>query len=158
MDVNDGAAAIELLPERREMRIAEPKLVVARLNPDAVGLQRVESVFGFREAGVDIGQRQRREQAEAAGMILAEPLHVIVPRPRPVARLRRIGAFPARRRGDEAGRDAVAVLLFDRACRAPGGRTARDARQLRAGHYDVIMDVETSRSRRHAPAPSTLSF
>ena len=153
MDVDHRLAAIQLLPQRREGRIAEPELVVARLDADAVGLQRIERVFGLFEAAIDIGQRQRREQAETAGMILAEALHIVVPLPRGFARLLGVGDLPARSGGDEAGRNAVAILLVDRARRAPLGRAARDARQVRAGHHDVIMNVETSRSLRHAPLP-----
>ena len=70
--VDHGLAAVELGIDRREGRIAEIFAVVARQQADAVGLERVEGVFDFLQAAVGVRRRDRREQAEAAGMIAHE--------------------------------------------------------------------------------------
>ena len=72
MHVDHGLAAVELGIDRRERCVAEILAVVACQQADAVGLERVEGVFDFLQAAVGVRRRDRREQAEAAGMIAHE--------------------------------------------------------------------------------------
>jgi hypothetical protein len=50
-------------------KIAEPFVVVARHQGDAIRLQRVERVFDLAQTAFGIPQRQHREIAEPSGMI-----------------------------------------------------------------------------------------
>ena len=69
MGVDHRLAPVELFEDRREDLVAEPFVVIARDRCDAVGFQHIESVFDLFQRAVDIGQRQRGEHAESAGMI-----------------------------------------------------------------------------------------
>src|SRR5262245_64831847 len=69
MGVDRGPAAVELLPYRCELRVAEPFVAVACHHADAVGLERVEGIRDLLEASVDVRQRQHGEQAEAPRVI-----------------------------------------------------------------------------------------
>jgi hypothetical protein len=77
VDVDDAVAAIQLAPERLELRVAQPRPLVARADPDAVDLEGVIGVFHFLERAIDIEHRQRREQAELA-LVVADDLHAPV--------------------------------------------------------------------------------
>ena len=63
-------AAIQFLEGGRERWVAQPFVPVAGHQRDSVGLQRVERVFDFLQAGVLVRQGQRRQMPEAARMIL----------------------------------------------------------------------------------------
>jgi len=69
MHIDHRLAPVELVENRPIRRVAQPLVAVIRLQPDAVRLERVERVFDFLERGVDVEHRERREQAEAAGII-----------------------------------------------------------------------------------------
>ena len=64
MDVDDGVAGIEIVQERIERGVAEECLAVAREQRNALEMQRVETVLGFRDRHVDIVHRQQAETAE----------------------------------------------------------------------------------------------
>jgi hypothetical protein len=61
MGVDRGLTAVEFLPYRCELRVAEPFVAVARHHADAVGLERVEGIRDLLEARVDVRQRQHGE-------------------------------------------------------------------------------------------------
>jgi hypothetical protein len=65
MNVDDRAASIQFLKHRREERIAEPLVSVAREQPDAIGLERIEGILELTKASILIGQRQYGKRSEA---------------------------------------------------------------------------------------------
>ena len=154
MHVDHCLAAVELLVDRRERGIAEILAVIAREHSQAVALQRVEGVFDFLEAALDVERRDGREQAEAARMLLHELRAVFVDGAAQRARLRRV-AIPGagldlRQHG---GRDSALVHLFERHLRRPFrcallvlGRAPRDAPAAGSG--------DGRRSGFWRPAPS----
>ncbi len=78
MGIDHGLAAIEFLEHRHESGIAEIFVAVAGEQPDAVGLEHVERIFDFAQAAFGVGQRYGGEQAELAGIILAQLRAVVV--------------------------------------------------------------------------------
>src|SRR5207344_3512967 len=62
MDRDDGLSAIELFHHRSERPVAQPHIVVAGEETDAVGFQGVVRVRDLLERRVDIWKGQRREQ------------------------------------------------------------------------------------------------
>ena len=58
--------------------MAQPLVAVARQHADALRVERIERVGDFLQAGVDMRQRQHAEHAEAAGMVGAELLGILV--------------------------------------------------------------------------------
>ena len=76
-----------------------------------------------RRLAVDVGQRQRREHAEAAGMVGDQLRRVVVALARDAAALR-VVADPDAGRGDrgDGGRDASLVHVLERALDSPGQR------------------------------------
>lgn len=69
MDIDDRAAAVQFVQDRRERGVTQPFAGVARQQADAVGAQGVQRMGDLGQAGVDLGQGQAGEQAEAAGMV-----------------------------------------------------------------------------------------
>ena len=78
MHVDHGLPAVELGHHRRKGRIAEPLVAIAREEPDAVGLQRIERVADLFETALDVGQRQAGEKTEAPAVIKRHPRAVLV--------------------------------------------------------------------------------
>jgi hypothetical protein len=71
MHENDGLPAIEFVHHRGVLRIAEQlSIFVAGQEPDAVEFQRVQRVFDFAKAPIDVGQRNRGSHSKTAGIIL----------------------------------------------------------------------------------------
>ena len=69
MHVDHRLAPVEFVEHRPVDGIAQPLVAVVRLQPDAVGFERVEHVFDLFKRGVDVEHRERGEQAEASGII-----------------------------------------------------------------------------------------
>ena len=67
MRVDHAFAPVQFGEHRREGGITEVFRFVIGIEADAVGLEGVERVFDFVEAALDVGERQRHEEAEAAG-------------------------------------------------------------------------------------------
>ena len=57
-------AALQFVEDGIERRVAEVDAAVVGEQDDAVGAERVEGAVEFGERAVDVGQRQRREEAE----------------------------------------------------------------------------------------------
>lgn len=71
MHENDGLPAIEFVHHRGVLRIAEQlSIFVAGQEADAVEFQRVQRVFDFAKAPIDVGQRNRGSHSKTAGIIL----------------------------------------------------------------------------------------
>ena len=66
VNVDDGAAAIELVEHRRKDLVAQPLVAVAREETYAIDLQGIEGVFDLAKAAVDVRQRQHRKEPESA--------------------------------------------------------------------------------------------
>ena len=97
MGIDHGPAAVDLFEEREVMRIAEPFVADIGHQRDAIGLQLIERVFRFAHAALDIEDRHRGEDAEAAGMLARLPRQELVPAPRdcpPTRLLRRATPRP----------------------------------------------------------------
>ena len=103
MGEHQRLAAVQLLHHRLEGGIAQPFVAIAGEQDDAVGLERVEAVLDLAQAAFDVGQRQRREHAEAAGMIGGELGRIVVALARDAAALR-VVADPDAGRGDRGDR------------------------------------------------------
>nr|ANO42000.1 hypothetical protein A8713_032580 [Streptomyces sp. SAT1] len=73
MDEDDGAAPVEVLPERFEARVAEVDAVVVALHGHAVGAQHVERVRDLRERAVHVGQGQGGEETGPVRVGGADP-------------------------------------------------------------------------------------
>ena len=142
MHVDDRAAAIQLVDDRRERRIAEPAIGIARQKADAVRFQRVERILDLAQAVVDVRQRQAREKPEALAMIRrharAEVVAFAVDREKTLVRNEREAG---RRDGRERGRDARRVHVLDGHLRRP---VARDA----AGQIVLVLDQLCDERRR----------
>src|SRR5438445_765425 len=78
MAKHDRFTAIQNFHKRSERRIAEILALIAREDSDAVGLQRIQSVFDFAYGAIDIRQRQYRKQTKPARMILHNLCAVLV--------------------------------------------------------------------------------
>ena len=148
MDIDHGLAAVELGIDRLERRIAKIFVAVAREQPDAVGLERIEDVFDLLQAALRVGRRDRCEQAEAAGVVLDHLGAILVAIPGEPARQRDIIVEPCARlhERDDRGRDPALVHLVERHLRGPLRRPAAAA----LGRHDVgvngrdvmVMDVD----------------
>ena len=97
-------------------------LIVVGVNPNAVGLQRVEAVFDFLHHAVDIGQRHAREQAKALGMFRHQLGPVIVAGAHRRAALGRIVVEHVAhlRHGQNGDGDVELVHLFESDFWRPG--------------------------------------
>ena len=78
MNVNDGVAAVEFFHDGTIRRIAQPRVVVAREQTDAIGLERVVCVSDFLQSRVDVRQRHRREKSKPSGVVRHEFCSVLV--------------------------------------------------------------------------------
>ena len=152
--INHRLAAVELFHHRVEGRVSEPFVAVARHQADAVGAQRVEGVADFLQAAVDVGQRERSEDAEAARMIACQCGCVVVAFAREPAR-RIAVAEPHARRGDrrDGGRDPRLVHVVERLLHAPALQrrlvdAARDQLLVIGRRRDVVMNVDDAGRRR----------
>jgi hypothetical protein len=119
--------------------------VIARQQAHAVALQRVEGVFDLLEAAFDVERRDRREQAEAAGMLLHELGAVFVDGAAERARLGRVAVPGAGLHlRQHRGRDSALVHVLERHLRRPfrrahlvlGQRLAMHLRQEMVMHVD----------------------
>src|SRR5580692_7374584 len=63
MDKDDRLPTVEFVEHWLECVIPGPRVVVPRHQAEAIRLQRIQSVFDFAEAAVDIRKRQRCEHA-----------------------------------------------------------------------------------------------
>jgi hypothetical protein len=80
--IDDRRAAVELLPERLEVRIARPTpVMVVRENPDGIDVQRVIGVLDFAQGAVDVWQRDAAHQSEPGGVLLHQLRAEVVPGP-----------------------------------------------------------------------------
>jgi hypothetical protein len=78
MHIHHSIAAVELIHHGCEGAVAEPLLVHAGHEADAVGLQYVECILDLGEAAVDVGQRQGSEHTEPAGEIPGDGCRVFI--------------------------------------------------------------------------------
>ena len=149
MGEHQRLAAVQFLHHRLEGGIAQPFVAIAGEQDDAVGLEHVEAVFDLAQAAFDVGQRQRREHAEAAGMVGGELRRIVVAVARDAAALR-VVADPDAGRGDrgDRGRDAGLVHVGERLLRRPvdGRRLQQRAHLVDVfRRRDVMMDVDAVR-------------
>ncbi len=149
MGEHQRLAAVQFLHHRLEGGIAQPFVAVAGEQDDAVGLEHVEAIFELAQAAFDVGQRQRREHAEAAGMVGGELRRIVVAVARDAAALR-VVADPDAGRGDrgDRGRDAGLVHVGERLLRRPGDRRRLQQRAHLVdvlGRSDVMMHVDAVR-------------
>jgi len=149
VDEQHGAAAVELLQQRREPVVAEPGVAVVGRQADAVHVQHVVGVGELGKGGVRVAQRQGREQPEPPGMIEAELHSPLVP----AACLRRAvgGAGVGRgRQAADGGGDAVAVQLVDGHVDRPGAalvvlrRRAEMVVDVYGGHGRMLPSAVTA--------------
>lgn len=78
VDVHHGFAAVELLMNGRHPGIAEPEIAIARIQPDPVRLQRIERIFDLPKSTRRVRGRDRRKEAEAAGVIGPQLRRIVV--------------------------------------------------------------------------------
>ena len=160
MGVDHGLAPVELGHHRLERGIAEPLVAVAREQADAVGLERIESIFDLAQARFNIRERQRCEHAEAARIVDHEARCKVVALARDPAALRVI-ADPDTGRGDRRdGRgDAGAVHVLNRFLDRPGEGWRLQQRTHLVDEFwrcDVMMGVDAMRLRGCCSAGATL--
>ena len=152
MRVHDRAPAIELLHHRRESRVAEPLVTVAREQRDAVSLERVERVRDLAQRALDVRHRHHREHAETAPGVGDQPGRVVVARPRQFGGIRVVQEAHRRGRDRRHGRrHAGSVHVGDRLLRRPvahrpGNVPGRDRREVR-GRRVVMVHVDPVRLR-----------
>jgi hypothetical protein len=132
-------------------KIAEPFVVVARHQGDAIRLQRVERVFDLAQTAFGIPQRQHREIAEPSGMIHDQLGRIFVrlaAQPSRHIRLHRVdtGRGDRQHRGGSAGLVHVGKRFLDGP--APHQAFAK-AQVLRrrdvTRRRKVMMDVDAER-------------
>ena len=149
MGVDHRFPAIELFPHRREGGVAEVFILVSRHEAQAFGLERIECVLDFLQASFDIGQRQRREVAEATRVVARELRRIVVALARDLAALFQVTCGGARlhERHHRQG-NAALVHLLDRHGRRPLHRRARAAAgdfiEI-AGINEMVVNVDTVR-------------
>jgi hypothetical protein len=133
MEERRRLAAVQLGEDRRKRHVARPRRArrgrVARHNGDAIRVKRVEGILDLPQRRVRIGQRQRREEAEAARMVahhLGGVLVTFAGETLGFFDVSEPGAWGRNRKNPD--RDPIAVHRFDRprlrpACerRAQGG-------------------------------------
>ena len=78
MDEHDRLSLVQHLEDRRVVWIAKPTLAEIGHQADAVDFQRLEDVVDLGQAGVDLVDRQGREDAELAGMVAFDLRHEVV--------------------------------------------------------------------------------
>ena len=78
MNVDDRLAPVEFGIDRRESGVAEIAGGVAGEQANAVGLERIETVFDFLQAAFDVRRRDAGPQAETPGMVAHEGGAVVV--------------------------------------------------------------------------------
>ena len=141
MGIDRGVAPVELLPDRIEERVAEPLVAVVRHHADAIDVERVEDVADFLQRLVDMRQRQRREDAEPAGMVGRHLLAVLVRLARDLDRDRLAERNDLRRGWRKHGRRNPALVhVVQRFLNRP-------VRQRRIGAPDDVHRVEPARGR-----------
>ena len=125
--------------------------------------KRVERVFDFAQAALDVGKRQRREEAEAAGMVCDQPGSIVVGQPYQTPGLIGI-AKPKAWGGDrqDGRRDAGLAHVVERFLQAPASKDRHH--RLMAAHggkivrrAEMMMDVDAMKvCLRHGPLRSAL--
>ena len=149
--VDDRAAPVELLPHRIEVRIAGPAgLIVIGVNPDAVGLQRVEPVLDLFHNPIDIGQGHACEQPETLGMLGHQLGPVVVAGTHGGAALLRVvvqNVAHLRHRQDRDG-DIELIHLLERRVRRPWATASRAASSPSAGSASAAYSSKSADTRR----------
>src|SRR5262249_35120071 len=153
----DRAPPIQLGEERLVLRRAEILSMRVRQEDDTGGVQRIERVWELVERSIDVGQRERREEAQPIAVILGDPRGQLV-HPTGLRASDRITAGrwvqvdPRGRHGEDRPRDVVAVHEREGILCRPGRELApprvADALRLEPRGVrwrdDVLMDVDTS--------------
>jgi hypothetical protein len=156
MHEDDGAPAVQLREERLVLRRAQIAAVRVGEEDHARGAEGVERVAGLLERPVDVGQRERGEEAEARRMVLRDPRQELVRAAchgarLPVAPPARVEVNPRRGDGQDRRRDLLLVHETERVLgrplreRAPAGVPDPRAAQplgVRGGQR-VVVDVDS---------------
>ena len=77
MGVDNGSAAIQVLPDRRESGISQPLVVVTGHEADAFGFECAVRVFDFAQATFGVRHGEGGEEPEAGG-IIADHLRTVI--------------------------------------------------------------------------------
>lgn len=148
MRIDDGLAPVELFENGRELGTTEPLVAIACQHADAIGFQRVETVFDFAQTGVGIRPRQNGPVAEAAGVIGGEAGGVFIAFARQTPRQGVIGERNTRRGdgGDDGGHTGL-VHIFERPLGRPFFRDGRSLvgsaeRRNIGGWIEVMMNID----------------
>jgi hypothetical protein len=67
--VNDGPAPVQLIQNRPKCRITQPAVSISRAEAHTVWLENIEGILDFTQAGLDLGHRQKCQEAESAFVI-----------------------------------------------------------------------------------------
>ncbi len=159
---HDRLAPVQFGEHRIERGLARPAVDIAREDADAVGAE-LRAVLDLGERAVEVRQRDRGEEAEAAGMGALHPGHELVAVAREHAGVGVVAPPDAGRRDRAQGcRDAVLVHRRKRAL----GRPVEQRRRILAigqpvarlhlvvGRQDVVMNVDAARIVGHLALPT----
>src|SRR5271156_3275523 len=69
MHENHGVAAVQLVEQWIELLLTQGDAAAVRKQHDSVSMKLVERVSELRQRPLYVGQRQRRKEAEAPGML-----------------------------------------------------------------------------------------
>ena len=110
VDEQPGAAPVELVEDRLEGRIAQVGPADVREQGEAGHRQLVAAIGDLGDRRIDVGQRQRSEQAEPSGMIDDGPLARLVHFAGAILRRRRVAeVHPGRGNGEQRRRNAEPI-------------------------------------------------
>ena len=116
--IDDRIASVQFIENRLKRRITEPLISPVAEESNALGLQCIERIFDFTQAGVDIGKRQHGEQSETALVIGNHPRAIFVLSTSEASCLFQASEPNARRRDrNHCCRNTAPVHIFDRPCR-----------------------------------------
>ena len=79
MHEHHGTQVVETLINGPEAFVAEPALVIARGDAEAIGLERRRRIIYLGDTGVHVRKRQGRKQAEATGIVATQGRPKFIP-------------------------------------------------------------------------------
>ena len=152
MEVDHGAAPIELIKYRRESRIAWVAIAIACEQADAVSTENIKRIFNLGQARVNVRQGQGHEHAESVGIVAPNCRRIFIAHAAQMTRLLTI-TKPQTGRRDRRHRfsDTVALHRLDRHVGCPFGRPPSKDQRTDAvftdggdviGWQDVMMNVD----------------
>ena len=157
MSEDDRTAPVDLVEHLGIGFVAQPSIVIAGKNPQALSAQNIARIFDFAQASLDVRERNGRESAEAAWISPGQISTIFIAAPGGVTRALRV-AEPDAGRGkrDDGKLYAVPVHLLKRLLGRPFEPSGTDKSATRRRNpvavfgkiewrHNVMMKVDQAR-------------